>query len=114
MKKAFWIVIGLLSTLMAQEKSIEQKIDCKKLSKDPLTAKENAIAMLTHSHVFNNVVKQYPAQTQFAFPLEMITLHDDHTCSIEISAYVDEHDHFALIGSFLIKGGEHMIVSKIK
>jgi len=108
MKKVFWITIGLLSTLMAQEQSIEQKTACSYISK------EESIFILTRSNVFKNAVKQYPANTKFAFPFEMITLHEGKKCSVEISAYVDEDDHFALIGSFLVKGGEHMNVSQIK
>lgn len=104
MKKVFLIIIGMFITLTAQE----QSSDCAYISK------EQSISILTHSNVFKKFTKKYPANTKFAFPLEMIAIAKGNQCLVDISVYIDEDDHFSLIGNFSVKVGKHMMVSHIK
>lgn len=113
-RKFFWIFFVLLNTLIAQERLDGERIDCEKITQsDSIMVKEHAISILTHSNVFKTFVKQYPTDTKFSFPLEMISIYDGKKCFVEISAHVDGTDHYSLLGSFVVKGGNSVMISKI-
>ncbi|MDD2267764.1 hypothetical protein [Sulfuricurvum sp.] len=107
------LFMGSLS-LHAEQSVLGEKIDCEKITQsNSIMVKEHAISILTHSNIFKTFVKQYPADTKFSFPLEMISIHDGKKCFMEISAYVDETDHYSLVGSFVVKDGNRVMISKI-
>lgn len=115
----FWIVnillllMGSLS-LHAEQSIPEQEMDCTHSSShDENIVKEKVISTLVESDMFKEFSKKYPKTTKFAFPLEMVIVQDRKKCIGEVTVYIDENDHYSLIGSFLVKGGNSVMISKI-
>lgn len=79
-------------------------INCAQVSVNDLNMiKEKAIKTLVQSNVFKEFTKKYSKETKFAFPLEMAKVQDCQKCIVEITVYIDEGDHYSLIGNFLLK-----------
>lgn len=115
----FWIVNILLllmgsPSLHAEQSVSEQEMDCTySSSPNENIAKEKIISTLVKSDIFKEFSKRYPKTTKFAFPLEMVAVQDSKKCIGEVTVYVDETDHYLLVGSFVVKGGNRVMISKI-
>jgi len=88
----FLLIVSTKQPILAQ--------DCTHL---PLnTLKETAVSTLVKSNAFKEFSKKYPKNTRFAFPLEMVSIKEAKTCLVEVTVYIDERDHYALVTTFLV------------
>lgn len=90
-----------------------QEMSCMHASVSELNiVKKKAISTLVESDIFKEFSKKYPKNTKFAFPLEMAMIQDNQECVVEVTVYIDEHDHYSLVASFLVKSNAEIVFMK--
>ncbi|WP_199102882.1 hypothetical protein [Aquitalea sp. ASV11] len=87
--------------------------ECKSISSSQKKILINAsIKIVTKSNAFRNLASKLPKTTRFAFLLQNIVFKQSSTCTLQVTAYIDEISYLHLWNNFKVDANRKVYIIK--